>query len=444
MPHKPITTDKQIAALKPAEKLYEVAVADCPGLRVRVSPKKARSGAGTSFRAQRASKTFYYRYRKPKEVSADKVRGDLEKMVIGTYPNPMSLSDAREEWQRLRDVKKSHGLPKAYEARQRADNLDALTAKQQKQEKDDYTVAVLVSEFATYQSTKIRSWAEQERCLKKYGVPTLGDQAARNVRRGAVTEILDALRAEDKNVQANRVLAHLRAAYNWALEREKGGIEFNPCTGIKKAKETARERVLENAEIRRLFENLPDSALTAAEQDLLHFILLTGARLSEACEAASAEIDTRKKLWTIPAARTKNGREHRLPLSEQAADLVRRRKGSSAYLFPALTDPKRPVHSWRIHAPLKDALPVLKVLPFTPHDLRRTLASGIAALGAPRHVISKILNHTDQSVTAIYDRHTYEPEMREWLGKWADHLDTLKKPAAVTRLTLKGVPEAVQ
>ena len=423
-----IPTDKQIAALKPDPKVYEVAIAGSPGLRVVVAPKVAEQGA------RRATKTFYYRYRKPKEISKDKVRGDLENMVIGTYPHPMSLADAGDEWERLRDVKKSHGLPKAHEAKQRAENLETLTAAAVKQGDDAYTVAVLVSEFATYQAGKIRSWAEQERCLKKYVVPTLGEHAARCVRRGAVTEVLDALRAEDKNVQANRVLAHLRSAYNWALEREKGGIQLNPCTGIKKAKETARERVLENTEIRQLLKNLPDSTLTTAEQDLLRFILLTGARLSEACEVALDEIDTRKKFWTIPAARTKNGREHRLPLSDQAVELVRRRKGKSPYLFPARTDPKRPVHAWRIHMPLKDALPALKVLPFTPHDLRRTVASGIATLGAPRHVISKILNHTDQSVTAIYDRHTYEPEMREGLGKWADHLDSLTKSADVARL----------
>lgn len=67
MAHNPIATDKQIAALKPTAKLCEVAVADCPGFfsGVRVSPKRAEKGA------RRASKTFYYRYRKPKDVSKD-------------------------------------------------------------------------------------------------------------------------------------------------------------------------------------------------------------------------------------------------------------------------------------------------------------------------------------------------------------------------------------
>lgn len=56
---------------------------------------------------------------------------------------------------------------------------------------------------------------------------------------------------------------------------------------------------------------------------------------------------------------------------------------------------------------------------WTVHDLRRTAATGLAKLGCPRVVQDRILNHVDGSVSAIYDRHRYDEEAREWLQKWA-------------------------
>ena len=64
-------------------------------------------------------------------------------------------------------------------------------------------------------------------------------------------------------------------------------------------------------------------------------------------------------------------------------------------------------------------------VPWTVHDLRRTVATGLAKLGCPRVVQDRILNHVDSSVSAIYDRHHYDAEARTWLQKWADYLEVL-------------------
>ena len=136
-------------------------------------------------------------------------------------------------------------------------------------------------------------------------------------------------------------------------------------------------------------------------------------------------------MWVLPAERSKNGREHRLPLSKQCLALVQRR--ASTFLFPMSGDDKRPQRSDYIHQPLREAMAALKVLPFTPHDLRRSAASGLAALGAPRDVVRRTLNHVDPTVSARYDRSDHTPEMRRWLQAWADHLDGLRM-ATVTKL----------
>ena len=64
-------------------------------------------------------------------------------------------------------------------------------------------------------------------------------------------------------------------------------------------------------------------------------------------------------------------------------------------------------------------------IPWTVHDLRRTVATGLAKLGCPRVVQDRILNHVGSSVSAIYDRHRYDAEARVWLQKRVDHCDAL-------------------
>ena len=69
--------------------------------------------------------------------------------------------------------------------------------------------------------------------------------------------------------------------------------------------------------------------------------------------------------------------------------------------------------------------PAIGLTNIVPHDLRRTAASGMTALGINRLVVSKILNHVETSVTAIYDRHGYDTEKRHALEAWAAHLEEI-------------------
>jgi integrase len=62
---------------------------------------------------------------------------------------------------------------------------------------------------------------------------------------------------------------------------------------------------------------------------------------------------------------------------------------------------------------------------FTPHDLRRTFATGLARLKAPRLIISLALNHKVAGVTSIYDQHEYGDELREWFDRWGEQVELL-------------------
>ena len=64
----------------------------------------------------------------------------------------------------------------------------------------------------------------------------------------------------------------------------------------------------------------------------------------------------------------------------------------------------------------------LKYPRFTPHDLRRTAATHIRKLGIARDVVQRLLNHAEEGVTAVYDRHDLLPELRTALDKWSEEM----------------------
>jgi len=136
------------------------------------------------------------------------------------------------------------------------------------------------------------------------------------------------------------------------------------------------------------------------------------------------DLDLESGWWTIPGEKSKNGLAHRVPLSSAAIRIfesVRERqkksktKNQSAWVFPARTGGghlgtvQKSVEKIRERSGVKD---------FTAHDLRRTAASMMTEMGIPRLTVSKILNHVEPGVTAVYNRHSYDREKRDALEAW--------------------------
>jgi integrase len=142
------------------------------------------------------------------------------------------------------------------------------------------------------------------------------------------------------------------------------------------------------------------------------------------------------KTWTLPAMRAKNGRQHVIPLSEQALEVLRwlapdfTSAGTAGVVFP-------PVGFSQSKAKLDAAPPLLNsnIPSWTLHDLRRTCASGMAALGTAPHVIEACLNHQSgviRGVAAVYNRCRYEPEKRSALDLWGAYVAALPvRPVAL-------------
>ncbi len=383
-------TDMFLRNLKPQAKRYMVWADN--GLGVRVSPKGRRS--------------FIYMYR---------YEGKARFLTLGDYPR-MSLADAH----------KSHG-----EAMKKLENgIDpgAETIAGRREERKAPTVADLVEEYMEkWAKPRKRSWREDERILRKDVVPAWGHRKARQITRRDVIRLLDGIVDRGAGIMANRTLAVVRRMFNFAVSRDI--IPVSPCLAVRApAQEQQRDRVLTTDEISGLWHALEGAKMMAEGTKLaLKLQLVTGQRKAEIVSARWDEIDLTDKWWTIPPEKAKNKMAHRVPLSPLALELLQAAKnlaGDSPWVFPSPQTDRHITPEAVDHALRRPGLEALGFT-FIPHDLRRSAASHMTGMGVSRLVVSKLLNHVERGVTAVYDRHSYDKEKRQALEAWAHKLKSI-------------------
>jgi integrase len=264
-----------------------------------------------------------------------------------------------------------------------------------------------------------------------------GEKKASDITRADVIALLDEIALErEAPTQANRVRALVSVLFAWAVERDI--VIANPATSLpRRRKERGRDRVLSDSEIKRLWKALDAERPVMAS--LFRFLVLTGQRSSETRGVRWDEIDG--DTWTIPGTRTKNHRTHRVALSPQAQTLlaeIGKVTGADEYVFQSNRG-GGPI-KWVSHAGARIAERA-KIENFRPHDIRRTVASGMAGLGVDRTTLQKILNHSDgASVTALYDRYARWPEQVEAMRLWGQHVEeiTTEEPEVATTTRAAG------
>lgn len=231
----------------------------------------------------------------------------------------------------------------------------------------------------------------------------------------------------------------------WAHGR--GDIDSQPMLDMTMPTGTTpRDRALAPEEIRIMSAALPQAEMREVTRNVLRFCLITAQRVGEVAGiVARDELDLDARIWTIPAGRTKNGIEHKVPLSDLALVIIheqiaasaalaaRKRRKPSPYLFPA-PGGRAPIDGASIAKAVKrEEKPAGKstaltmgVKPWTPHDLRRTAATRMEELGVSPIVIGHVLNHESvkkATITSkVYARYTYDREKREALERWGSHL----------------------
>jgi len=388
------------------------------GLCLRVSP----TGQGT----------WTFRYR-PREGAG------FQRITLGKL-NELTLAEARERVLRHRVAVSDGGDPQSERKARREAASQALTF--------DGLAQRYLDEYA---KPNKKSWRNDEGYLKRPRA-AWGARPAAAIARRDVIALLDTIRSEAP-VSANRTHTILTTLFNWAAEGEL--LEATPIAGLKKrAKETAKERVLSDPEIRVLWQML-DGAESVSDDvaDALKLILVLGQRPGEVAGALQSELikldGTGDARWEIPATRTKSGRAHVVPLPPMAVEIfesaLNRRAidGDGQSVFASkFTSRKtiarhslshrlsRVIQRLRLDGPYSEACRSLQEVPPTPHDLRRTLATGLARLGVPREDRKAVLAHIEGDVHGQhYDKYERMREKRSALDLWTRHLrDLVGKP----------------
>lgn len=178
--------------------------------------------------------------------------------------------------------------------------------------------------------------------------------------------------------------------------------------------------------MKRLLQWLPGSAYSTTQKNILRFTLWTGCHTGEVCTAEWKYIDLDKKTWHLRD--TKTGVERYVQLSTQAVEFLKVLKMTTGdYLFPSIKG-KKPLQqkqlteqAWRMRTDGR----MLDIEPWTPHDLRRTVRTGLSRLGCPNEVAEAILGHSRSGIEGTYDLHKYEKECAHWLQVWGNYLESL-------------------
>jgi integrase len=260
---------------------------------------------------------------------------------------------------------------------------------------------------------------EFSRILRVEVVRVLGDRQPGDVNRGEIRALVDQL-AERAPVMANRVFEVTRRLYTWAIGKDL--VASSPCVGLSKPSlEAQRDRVLTEDEIRAFWSAC--DAEPGIIGEAFRLMLVTAQRRGEVLSMRWQDID--ETWWTIPAEFAKNGLSHRVPLSSQALTIIQRlraRTSGKTWVFPspskkkAIENPQKAAERLRERSRVSD----LRL-----HDLRRTAASLMTGMGISRLTVKKVLNHAERDVTAVYDRHSYDPEKRTALDAWGRRLDAI-------------------
>jgi integrase len=379
--------DRKLSSLKATGRQVDYFDRTLPGFGVRVNPT--------------GRKTFMLLHR---------VNGKLQRLTlrdpqtdVSTYPT-LTLAAARELARAALQASSVGRDPGAEHRTARTQTFGALAE-------------LYVEQHAR---RKKRSWRDDARMIRQE-LAAWTDRPVGSIRRAEVRDLLEGIVTRGAPVLANRVLALVRKMLNFAVDRE--WLEANPAAKMARPSvEQSRSRVLSDDELRIVWKHLgqpapeeSDPRLWRLTQAALKLRLLTAQRGAEVLAMRWSDLDG--SWWTIPAGIAKNKLQHRVWLSAPAVKVLATVKAehSDGYAFAGIRGARH----------RRGALDGLGIADVRPHDFRRTAATMMAGGGVPRFTIARVLNHVETSVTAIYDRHSYDPEKQAALNWWATKLASI-------------------
>lgn len=439
---KPVATDTAVRKLKATDKRFDERF--WRGLEVRVYPNKI--------------KTFQYVYESP-------VTNKRRRMTFGQYDpkgQGLTVEDANAlHYQAMQLVKQ--GLDPQIEREKQA----LANSLAHEQDQRNPSVAGLLDEFLQLKkSVKEQTLKDYESIIRNHVLPFWELRKANEITQKDVRILITELVRAGKEKRTGHVISALQSLFGWGLDA--GLLDYNPALGVSRPiKSKPKDRDLSKTEIAVFLERMqpfykaegPQDRvpLDSIIRDLLMGLLLTGQRIGELAGATWDEIQdgTGGRLWVIPSERTKNGLEHRLPITPMFEELLNRRRientarrvaymerykcevPESQFVFPGrlIKDASKHVtngvssrlqkwlHSDDLNWPFEGGA-------FTPHDLRRTVRTQLGEAGVSEEIGERILNHKRPGLVHTYDRGKYENEMRRALNLWEARLQEIASFAA--------------
>lgn len=353
----------------PANGRYDILDAACPSLILRVSA----AGRKTWIR-----------------------RANGKRAILGTYPS-VTLAEARQRCAEIGDM--------------------ATAA---------VTVEKAAERFIQAHAVHLRSGGQLEWLLRKHVIPHIGGRAIASIGRAETATLLQTVQGADtrKRVRiTNLTRGALSQLLGWAMS--EGLAPSNPAAMVRPRRgqgpRGGRERVLSDDELRAVWlacEGMRPFGL------IVRLLVLTGQRRNEVANIDWSELDVKALLWRIPAARMKAGRPHVVPLSEAAMAILVMHTALAGRAFPSAAG--GPFTAWSKSKAKLDRLS--GVTGWRIHDLRRTAASGMVRLGAPRDVVAMVLAHVAGGATGTYIRESDLMAMRAALDTWGEHVTKIAAP----------------
>ena len=429
-------TKTTVAKMKPSAKERVAFDDDVPGFAVKVLPSGRRA--------------FIFQYRHGGRG------GRLRRINIGEFRDPPlteidTVDGARRKAAEYRAAALRGEDPYAALQASKAAVIEAARREaEQRENPDPKTVNDLAREYlARWGKRKSDGGATDRRVIDKDVLPEIGEMPIGRVSRRDIVRLLDKIADRNAPIMANRTHALVRRLFNFALAR--GLLVTSPVVKIERNAEPPRTRHLSAEQIPVFLRGLDAATCEPNIKALLRFMLITARRRSEALLINAAEIDD-QGIWCLPAERAKNGKEFLLPLPPIALELLAEAgTDANGYFFTSGRtgqpyQPRSIDHACRDLFLLRQRRkgkaapkpPLAGMEPIVPHDLRRTAATQMRAIGVSREDVKLVLGHTETDVLGRhYDRHDGLAEKRRALQLWTSYLADLLAPKAGNVVELK-------
>lgn len=365
-----------------------------------------------------------------------KHQGRPVRVTLGTFPD-MSIENARREATKAKGALAGGTNPNVEKNRLRKE----ITLKE-----------LFDLYMERYSKIEKKSWVYDDREINKF-LPHWFNRKISDISKYEIKSLHLKIREHNGLYQANRMLERIRSMFNKAIEW--GWEGQNPTLGIKKFRETSRDRYVLPNEMPLLLHALEEEHNEVA-RDFIYLSLFTGARKTNVLQMRWEQINWSNRTWRIPD--TKSGEPVVIPLSSKAEEVLERRlKSANAnpWVFPSeasksghLADPKKAWMRIKQRANLKlwsqdeklaqlittqaqslpedheigslyrsveqeakeeDVLLPTGLMDVRMHDIRRTFGSYQAISGASLHIIGKSLGHKSQQSTQVYARLHNDP-----------------------------------